>query len=191
MSLFAELVEEGEDAEGLVLGQEVTLQDLEEALAELAAQNEQLEVDCRGLEAHCRDLERAGWPVPCKLEDVILASETAVEEVPEPPTVLSDHVSVVVAAEAAAKAALEADKSPEDAAAQIGTALASESGMEQCRFEELASPVISRTVSGLFCDVAGDAPSMAAQAAAKAAITAGLNAEAAAVAGFVAAGTGA
>ena len=196
MSLFAELVEEGEDAEGLVhvedLGHEVTLQDLEEALAELAAQNEQLEVDCRGLEAHCRDLERAGWPVPCKLADVIRASET-VEEV-EPaqgqggqgePDAVSEHMSIVLAAEAALKAS-EAGGSAVQAA-EVGKALASaSSGVEPGRFHELALPVISRAISAVFCDD-GDAPS-AARAAANAAVTAGLQADAAAAAGFVAAG---
>ncbi|CAE7431629.1 unnamed protein product [Symbiodinium pilosum] len=181
MSLLAELVEEGEDAEGLAyLG--------EQALAELAAQNEQLEVDCRGLEAHCRDLERAGWPVPCKLEDVILASET-VEEVPaEPEANLSEHVSLVVAAEAAAKSALDAKTSAEEAAIQVGKALGNTAEtMESERLHELASPVISRAVATLFQSVQGDAVSPA-KAAANAAMAAGLSADVAASTGFVAAG---
>eukprot|EP00439_Symbiodinium_sp_Y106_P073794 s2032_g13.t12 len=195
MSLFAELVEEGEDAEGLVhvedLGHEVTLQDLEEALAELAAQNEQLEVDCRGLEAHCRDLERAGWPVPCKLADVIRASEEEPaqpaqgEAETEAASAVSEHMSIVLAAEVALKAS-EAGGSAVQAA-ELGKALASaSSGMEPGRFHELALPVISRAISAVFCDD-GDAPS-AARAAANAAVTAGLQADAAAAAGFVAAG---
>ena len=196
MSLFAELVEEGEDAEGLVhvedLGHEVTLQDLEEALAELAAQNEQLEVDCRGLEAHCRDLERAGWPVPCKLADVIRASEEEPaqpaqgEAETEAASAVSEHMSIVLAAEVALKA-WEAGGSAVQAA-ELGKALASaSSGMEPGRFHELALPVISRAISAVFCDD-GDAPS-AARAAANAAVTAGLQADAAAAAGFVAAGS--
>ena len=193
MSLFAELVEEGEDAEGLAqgeLGSEVTLRDLEEALAELAAQNEQLELDCQGLEAHCKDLELAGWPVPCKLADVILASQTIEAEPPPPPERLafSEHVAVVAAADSAAKAALHAKKSAPEAAMDIGKSLASAAeSMEADRFHELASPVIARTVPALFLD-GGDSVSLAAKAAADSSVTAGLSVESAALVGFVAAG---
>ena len=145
-------------------------------------------MDCRGLEAHCRDLERAGWPVPCKLEDVILASET-VEEVPaEPEANLSEHVSLVVAAEAAAKSALDAKTSAEEAAIQVGKALGNTAEtMESERLHELASPVISRAVATLFQSVQGDAVSPA-KAAANAAMAAGLSADVAASTGFLAAG---
>ena len=56
-----------------------SLRDLEDALAELAVQNEQLEEDCKDLEAHCRDLERLGYPSPCPVEQLL------VEVAPETP----------------------------------------------------------------------------------------------------------
>eukprot|EP00438_Fugacium_kawagutii_P019506 Skav235639 [mRNA] locus=scaffold358:473816:480755:- [translate_table: standard] len=84
-----------------------SLRDLEEALAELAEQNDQLEEDCRDLEAslgrsdhrgnggacaHCRDLERLGYPSPCPVEQLL------------------EEVSVAPAQEAAVAAAVEAQQ---------------------------------------------------------------------------------